>query len=320
MFFLRMLIGASLISLLLWKIEPRALLDVIAEVHVDLLLVAGVALAFDRLLMAYKWNLLLRSKGIRISTLMALRIYLVGNLIGLVTPGAIGLEIYRVAALSSFGRTHDIAATALLERLVGLAMLIFFLLAALPFASSLLPLGDGTIRWLAIGSIAGLAVIVVSFLPRVNLWILSAVPVTALGGFGRWLLQLVHSYNKAVADFTTLAWFSGWTFIEVLISIAVIYFAAASLGVQASITAFAVIVPTALLLSRLPLSLDGIGVAETVYVLAFNALGYSSEHGLALALLVRLIRLVVAQLPAAFLLMRYGAAPNLDVDQHTKQT
>ncbi len=70
-----MVFGVALLSLLLWTIEPRALLDVIAEVHVGLLLVACVILALDRLLMAYKWNLLLGSKGIRISTLLALRLY-----------------------------------------------------------------------------------------------------------------------------------------------------------------------------------------------------------------------------------------------------
>jgi len=289
-------------------------------VHAGLLMIACVVFALDRLLMAYKWNLLLRGKGIRIPTLTALRLYMVGNLIALVTPGAIGLDVYRVAALSSLGRTHDIAATVVLERLVGLAMLLIFLLAAFPLAGRHLLLGDGTLRWLAFGCIAGLAAVIVSFLPQANAWILSRLPMTALGSFGRWLDQLVHSYNKAVDDVTTLAWFSGWTLVEVFISIVVVYFAAASLGVQASFTVFAVIAPTAFLLSRLPISLDGIGVAETVYVLAFNALGYSSEHGLALALLVRLIRLVVAQLPAAILLIQYGSAPNLFVRQHTKQT
>jgi uncharacterized membrane protein YbhN (UPF0104 family) len=64
-----------------------------------------------------------------------------------------------------------------------------------------------------------------------------------------------------------------------------------------------------MLVSRLPISIAGLGVAETMYVVALGSAGYSKEYGLALALLVRVTRLVVEQVPAAIWLMLSGAAP-----------
>jgi uncharacterized protein (TIRG00374 family) len=316
-FFVRVAIGLTLLGILLWRVEPGAILEMYADANIGLLAIACLFFAIDRLLMVFKWNLLLRSKDIRISSFTAIRHYMIGNLIGLFTPGAIGLDVYRVAALAGTGNTHDVAATAVLERVVGLGMLIVFLLGAFPFAGSHLPVGEDTLRWLAIGCVAGLVAIMVSFVPRANEWIIKFVPLQMLGKVGVWLQRLAESYNQSIASVKTLAWFTFWTMAEVFVSIVVVYFAALSIGVNESFTVFAVIVPVGFLVSRLPISLDGIGVSEAVYVVAFSALGYEGEVGLALALLIRMVRLVVAQIPATILLMLYGSAAGTDRPQET---
>lgn len=317
-YYARVLVGLGILSFLLWRFDVSTVLNTFAGANRGLLLVACGAFAIDRVLMAIKWNLLLRRKGIHISHWVALRHYMIGNLIGLFTPGAIGLDIYRVTALSSGGNSHDIAATAVLERMIGLGALLVCLLAAFPFTVRFLPIDDGVLHWLVLGSTAGLLAIAVSVIPQANSWILDRLPLEAFGRVGGWVRRLIRSYNESVSDLGTLAWFSVLTLLEVIVSVVVVYVAAASLDVTASFLVFAVIVPLGFLVSRLPISLDGIGVNEAVYVLGFSAVGYSGEEGLAVALLVRLIRLIVAQIPAAILLMHYNPGGGNSEFQNTR--
>ncbi len=139
--------------------------------------------------------------------------------------------------------------------------------------------------------------------PRTNVWLLRFVPVRAETRLGSALRRTLDSYNEAAADHRTLVRFTVWTLAEVLVVVVVVFFAARALDVGLSFSFFAVVTPTILFLSRLPVTLDGLGVTETMYVVAFNSAGYAGEQGLAVALLIRAIRVAVNQIPGAIWLM-----------------
>lgn len=309
---LRLSFGVGILGVVLWEVDLHAALRTLVSARPDLVLAACLAFAADRALMAYKWNLLLRAKGIRIPFVEALRLYTSGNLIGLVTPGAIGLDVYRIAALSSLHRAHDVAATAILERLVGLAALALITLAALPQSIEYLPsLGDGAVWGLVVICAFGIAGTFVAMSPKTNARMLDLLPIRPESRLGRALRRTLQSYNDAAADRRSLVRFSAWTVVEVLLFVAVVFLAARALDVRLPFSFFAVMTPTILLLSRLPITLDGLGVTETMYVVTLVSVGYAEDYGLALAILVRVIRLAVAQIPAAvwFMMSRSGSPP-----------
>jgi len=294
----------------MWKVGLDALLRALFGARPDFVLAACFAFAADRVLMAYKWNLLLKAKAILIPLTQALRLYTIGNLIGTLTPGAVGLEFYRIAALSPLGRAHDVAATAILERLVGFAALGLIVLTALPRANVFFPFLGGDSLWIIVAiSAAGVATTVVALSPGINDRLFRLLPIPPRTRLGSVLRRTLDSYNEAAADRQTLARFSVWTVAEVLLSVTVVFLAARALEVGLSFAFFATVTPTIMLVSRLPISIAGLGVAETMYVVALGSAGYSKEYGLALALLVRVTRLVVEQVPAAIWLMLSGAAP-----------
>lgn len=300
---LRLAFGLGLLAVLLTQVDLGGLLNQIATAQPLFLAAAAVAFGGDRLLMAYKWNLLLRARGILIPLATALRLYIVGNLVGLVTPGSVGLDVYRVAALAPLRRTHDVMATTMLERLIGLAALAVCVLAALPFSAAYIPIGPESRGWIAGGCVVGLAVILPALSPRVNRWAFDRFRPLSSGKIGATLRKLADAYNESAGDRATLALFALWTGAEFLVFVAVVFLSARALGVDLGFVFFMVIVPTILLSMRLPITLNGLGVTETAYVLVLRTMGYPEETGLALGLLVRAVQLFASHLPAAILMM-----------------
>ena len=152
---LRLGFGFGILALLMQNVGLDPVLRALSGARPDFVLATCLAFAVDRVLMTYKWNLLLRAKGIFVPLIRSLRLYSVGNLIGMLTPGAVGLDIYRVAALSSLRRAHDVAATVILERLVGFAALVLIILTSLPWANVFFPSLGGDSVWIIVAISSG---------------------------------------------------------------------------------------------------------------------------------------------------------------------
>jgi len=265
--------------------------------------VAALAFAVDRAVMAHKWNLLLRARKIFISFFEALRLFLVGNLIGLVTPGGVGLDVYRVVAMRDKASKVDIVAISLLERVIGLMAIVVCVLIALPYSIERMPLEHGAWKWLTVACAVSLVLAGVALSSRFSQPLIQRLGARLSNSPMRVAIDLAKSFSESTSSHRVLAKFSAWTLVEVLIMVSVVYFCARAVGAQLPFSFFAVVVPITLLLSRLPISFDGVGVSESAYVMAFQAAGYPGETGLGVGLLVRAIRLAVAQIPAALMMM-----------------
>ena len=101
-FIIRLSIAIVFVTILLMSVDISQSIKKLSSVNLyTAFLLCGLML-LRRTMMAYKWNLLLRAQGIWISIFHSLRLYYIGYLIGSFTPGWIGLEAYRVNALSRF--------------------------------------------------------------------------------------------------------------------------------------------------------------------------------------------------------------------------
>jgi hypothetical protein len=83
-----------------------------------------------------------------------------------------------------------------------------------------------------------------------------------------------------------------------------------ALGIHMSLGHLLVIVPLIYLTEVLPISINGIGVRDSAYVFFFVLLGFASDEGLALALLVLLMRYVFGLIGGSLLLVESVRARN----------
>ena len=299
----RLIVGVVLLAIVLRSIDLREVLASFSAIHPVQALALCLTSAVDRLLMAYKWNVLLRSRGIRVSVWQAARLVLVGNLFGALTPGAISGDAYRVAALSPFKKTRLVVSTIVLERFIGLAVIGIFAAAALPLSVRYLGGESTTLAWIVVAGTAGVVVLIlVSLRPSIIKALARNVPYLSGSKIAGKLQDLYSAYAESRKHAGALVQFALLTAVEVVVLVLMNYLAARALGIEVSFFYFLLIIPLLHILLRFPISFHGIGVFEGLFAYFMQAGGFSAADGLSIALLFRAAELVTVFLPAGVIL------------------
>ncbi len=271
---------------LLLQADPRGLLVVLGLVSAD------------RLLMAWKWWLLLRGREAAVSLWAAVRAYYLASFAGLFLPMTLGADVVRIGALAGGGRTPGLVASVVLERALGAVAQ--FVLAAIALVT-LLALGLGAEigpgqRWAFVGALAGAVLAFPLSFPAAR-WI-----GRRLGPTGRGWRAAVGALAAAYAAYAGSAAlvvaFFGLTLLEGCIPIAYHYVAGRALGLDPGWTLYIATVPLVFLVARLPVSLGGIGVLELSFVYLAGRLGMARTDAFSVALLGEAL-VLVAVLPGA---------------------
>jgi glycosyltransferase 2 family protein len=273
-----------------------------------LLMVAIVALATgDRLLMAWKWWLLVRGRGLAVGLWEAVRAYYVASFAGYFLPMTVGADAVRVGALARSGRTAVLVASVVLERLIG--ALAQALLAGLA-VGTLVALGLGTRigpaeRWvLAAMVVAAFAVFPLSF-PAAR-WVAARLgPGTGWRGALRGLAEQYAGYGTSTGLLCT---FFALTVLEGGFPVVIHYTAGRALGLDPGWSFYIATVPLVFLAARLPVSLGGLGFLELSFVSLAGVLGVGRTEAFAIVGLATALYLV-ALIPGAVLHLLPAAAP-----------
>lgn len=301
--FLRFLIGVSVLIAVLWSID----LDGVASRFLSLRPGMGLLLCFTavlgRVLMAYKWNLLLSARGISISVWQATRLYLVGHLLGAFTPGAIGADAYRVVALYPFRKTQIVLSTVFLERFIGLAVIALFAVVGLPVSARYLGAESKWFVWVIVGgAVLATLGVVLSLTPAFVRNVVPRIPYLSKSGIFRAVGEFYHTYAESRTYWRTLVAFGVLTAVEVVLTIVVIHLSAVSLGIGVSFGYLLAVMPLQYILLRLPISFQGIGVQEGLFAYFLVSAGFTAADGLAMSLVLRAVELIFIFLPAALLM------------------
>jgi len=285
-------------------VRPSEIWVAVAKVDVVLLLpIVFAIIVFDRVLMSYKWNILLRSRGIDISLFTNIRIYWTATFIGSALPSTIGADIVRTYTLAT--SNHDaskVLGSVVVERILGFGAVALMALLFLPFAAA-----QHAELWIAMGIVA-LSLVGMVFLcfillnPTLTSWIRR--PISRL--IGERLAALSADIYRGFADFKdrpdVLFVFFLLTLLETLIPVILAVILARSLGIQEGWIMLAALVPLVLFIIRLPIALSGIGVIEWSYVYLYGIIGMSRHEALSLGILMDVVGIVITLIGAVFLI------------------
>lgn len=299
----RIALGAALLALLLWWVDPRALAQVLRAAD-PLWLALGLASAVAaNVASALRWWALARWLGAGVRAGWALAMYFRGVAINALLPGAVvGGDLYRTHALARTGLPLlEAGVSVLFDRLSGLWLLV--VLGALAAAYGLAGGGVGSIGSVASvlgghgpGALAGVALLAL-LLPLVVLlgWQRGvarpqAEQAAAQRPWHRRLVLIAHR-PRAQAQY-------GWqvlgsTAVQVL-SIGTLACGGAAIGVDLPWWAWAAAAVPIFLLATLPVSFGGWGTREAASVVALGALGVGAPQAVAVSMLYGLAALVQA--------------------------
>jgi uncharacterized membrane protein YbhN (UPF0104 family) len=273
-FALRTGLGAAAIGFLLWHYDPRPILHAVARERLGFFAAAVMLYVGGQALSAWRWRWLAQMNGLPGGYPNYLRYYFIGVFTNLFVPGLVGGDAARAIYLGRrYHRLNAAIGSVVADRGIGLVTLVWFAaLAAVSFPAITLPSPvRKTVLILAAGSLAG--------------WLLA--PILA-----RWSERLPAKFSPIVAPM--LPYLEHPVGILPAITLSLVlqaslavcqYLIALGLGLTAPLAAFMVCVPIANVIASLPLTLNGLGLRETAYLVLLGGIGITHPDAIAMGLL-----------------------------------
>ena len=301
-FLFKLLVTLSLVGFLISRIDFRRLPETISSIYWLPLVVAFGFGHVDRLLMALKWRLLIKSQGILVSASDAITTTYMGNFGGQFLPGGIGTDVVRVYLLRKLQLpTISVAASILLERLLGLYAHIVVALIALGVASlGIVSISDKLAWTIVLLFLLYTASFALSFAPWAERLLERCDKRFLNLPYMHKLLLGIRTYRLYRNHKSTLISFFCLSILEVVVVTLIFYFAAQAMALKVSLVQLLVSIPLTLILARIPVSISGLGVFEAIVALFFVQFGESINHAAIYGFLMRILEFFVL-LPGAFL-------------------
>lgn len=251
---------------------------------------------------AWKWQLLLRARRLRVGLPELVRLYWIGIFFNNLMPSSFGGDVVRLAMARRIGGLASVGASMLVERISGFLVLVLLVLAVVLMglapegmlgaeiaAVALLLTGCGL---LALAWWRGMTILrrLATMTPR-----LARLIEPMLDKLGR----LVLAVGEYASDHRSLAITCG---ISVLFNAALIlshFTVIRAVHGDLTLSQVALVAPLVTLVTALPVSVNGIGITESAFVLLYGHIGLPPETALAAALLRRVVVVLTSLVGAA---------------------
>ena len=284
--------------LLIYVVDLRAVLQTLLRCDPLWALVALGVFTLDRVLMSFKWGLLLTIRGYRVTLTERMMVYCSSMMWGLALPSTVGADSIRILLVRRFNvRVDDALATILVERGLGFISALLMAVMSLMLLRFIVPdAGEyGTPLLIGIASLlVAIGVLLLSFNSNAVTSVLGLLPQRASqSSVARLIVRLHEAYRSLAFDRRRLVLFFVLTVVEQFL-VAVCYgLVAMALQLQFNAVLLLAAVPLAILISRLPISIDGLGVYEAIFIGVMALGGMRPDDSLALSVAARVFQIVV---------------------------
>ena len=287
---------------LVWKIDLTQTLHLLAHAEIGYFLAAVAIMIGSVWPMAWRWQQLLRARGIDDRLSWLTRAYFVAYTAGQLLPTAVGGDAVRIyeTARRHTGRGGDVAGSVLLERALGGAATLA--LAAVGFLLAIGHYPVGPYLWIEGAFVIGTIVLAVAlFSRRVRPLLAKTVPLLRLIRLERPIraaYEGIHAYRDhpglLLGVFTL-------TLAVQTVRVLAIWFAGKAVGVDLSPRPYYVMGPLLFLVLLVPFSVNGIAVRESFFVSFLGNLGVDADKAFATGFLFFVVTLCLS-VPGAVLL------------------
>jgi uncharacterized membrane protein YbhN (UPF0104 family) len=273
-FAMRAALGVAVIAVLLWRYDARPIFRILSRERADCFAAAVALYVAGQALCAYRWQILAAVLKVHGRYREFLAYTFVGMFTNLFVPGLLGGDAARAVYLGRrYGRMGEAVSSVVADRGVGLLGL-FWLAAIAAMFLNFAPFPPSvTTPTIAVGAIAMAGFLASPLIAR--LIHMMPRPIRRAGG-------MVAPYLHHPVTLTLPIAIS----IVLQVSLAVCqYLLAAGLGIAVPLSLFILCVPIANVFASLPLTLNGLGIRESAYLVLFGMAGMRKEDAIALGLL-----------------------------------
>lgn len=282
---LKLTVSAGLIFWLFRDAELDDVFVALTRADVPLLLVAFTLFFFGYLLVALRWQLLLKAQNIHPHLGFLIQSFMVALFFNNFLPSTVGGDAVRIYDSWRVGGSKSRALVVVfVDRLLGVLVLLTFAAAALLLSPRLARTVPVHGLWIGL-PLAGMLAFV---------WMVFALPAGVLRSLRvGTLVQWVARWRPARKLGEAFLAFHGkprvlakGLLLSLVLQANVIlhyYLISLALGLTIPLSAFFLIIPVAIVVMMLPVSINGIGLRESTYVVLFALFGVTNAQAIAFA-------------------------------------
>lgn len=299
---LQVLISLVLFGLLVYFVDFKQIGKSISNAKYSYFAAALFTIICNRIIMGSKWKLLLDIKNIHVSLLECTKIYYIANFLGLFLPPTIGTDLVRsyYVARNDNNSTPDVLASIFIERVLGFIVLFvsaIFGFIILEYAFIEVHFNKTKMfHFILLLTVVGIILFILSFNKRFRkLFLQIAKPFCRKKTIDK-VIRKVNDFTRSYQGYKYhkkgLIIFLVLTFCEVFTYILWSYYTALALNVEINLIYFVAFVPITLVFIRLPISLDGFGIQESLYVYFLMQIGVSQSLGFSVGFITHIITII----------------------------
>ena len=281
----KVLVSGTVLFWIIHDLELKQVALVIAEADALLLLLAFLMFFLGYLITAFRWRLLLSAQGVSARIGFLVRSFIVAIFFNNLLPSTIGGDIVRVYDSWRLGNSRSGAASVVIvDRLMGLLALASYALVTVISAwelAGLVPALPALVlgATLAVGSLAWF----VFFAPRRLYQALEKYHAPGTAPPWRILAKIASAFSVFSGRRDLLGRAFGLSLLLQLNVIIHFIIVSRALGIDIPVLAMFTVIPLSIFVTMLPVSINGIGLREGVFVFFFSAYGIGAVEAVAFA-------------------------------------
>jgi uncharacterized membrane protein YbhN (UPF0104 family) len=309
------------VFLLTYVVDGRQALRTISGLSLGWAVATMSIVTLDRFWTAYKWRLLLLVRGSTLGLLESVQIYCASMVWGTALPSTVGADAIRATIVARRGLAAplDVIASILIERGVGFVVALLWAVGGLILLENLLP-NSHVFRqafWpvtlaLLVATGTLLASLHRPFFDKLISWMPRKL---AEHRASRVIDRLHRAYSDLGASPRTMVAFTLLTVLQPITGVGITWGAAMALDVHAPMATLLAAVPLGFVAARFPISLDGIGVYESIFIGIMALSGVSPADSLAIAVVGRVLQFL-AWLPWWFAFVFKAGSVKRPIREH----
>jgi uncharacterized protein (TIRG00374 family) len=291
---------------LVTKVDLGTTVDTITSASLPWLALSAVLTLVTVPPQAWRWQMLLRARGVQERVLWLTRAYFVSYAVGQVLPTGVGGDASRMYETTRRhpGQGSPIAGSIVLERAIGGAVTLVLAALGLVLAIGRYPIGP--YLWIealfVVGTIAAGAVVFSASLRRHLRRVVPLLKRLKVERLARALYEGIHGYRYHVSTMLVVAVI---TLAAQVSRILAIWAGGRAVGVEVGIRPYIVLGPLLFLVMLVPFTINGLGVREAFFVSFLGRLGVDPDAAFATGLIFFLMTLLLA-LPGLVIILWEG--------------
>ncbi len=283
---LKPLVTLALYALVFYWTDASAIAGELGRARLEPIVIGVLLYMAGQAVSAWKWQILLHPVRLEVPYLKVLAFYFAGMFFNLFLPTIVGGDAVKALMLArETGAPARATMSVFMERNLGLCALLIVAVGAAELAPpvELFGMSLRVLTWLLAAGYAAANVVLMSpVVYRIVDRVVAATPLARVRHRADSLYEAIVPYKSAPGRILAAV---GLSFIFQGTVIAVVFLNARALALDVPLAAVAVFVPLVSLAGMVPVSVNGLGVREALYILLFGRIGVPVETAVSLALL-----------------------------------